>query len=693
MKKIFDFIRKNQKSILRTLLFLVSIAILVLIFPKEGKFKYEFQKGKPWMHEDLYAPFDFAIIKPAAELEQERQELLDGYHPYFYVDTLLTESSMDEYERLFERIWENRMGDSLQQMKEKHKQRGAEILRYVFHSGIIKLTPDIENKPANFEVNLLRDNVAEVKKLSDFYTIRSAYDYINRQLSEREDINVNLLRSVMEQLLAQNVFYDEVITQKEKELILNDLSITRGMVQSGERIISTGELVTNEKYQILESLRGEYQVQLGSSTSFTLIVIGQVVLIAISMIVLVFFLLFFRKDIYMDLKKILLVLLLIIFMVFITSLVVKLNVSFLYLVPICLIPIVIRAFFDTRLALYVHIITIIILGFLVPNSFEFVFSQLIAGIIAVFSVVNLQRRSQFFLTSMMIFLTYSFVYIGLTLIQEGSFDGINPIYFGLFAGSAILTLFSYPLIFILEKIFRLITDVTLMELSNTNSKLLRELSMKAPGTFQHSLQVANLADEVLYAIGGNSLLARTGALYHDIGKMEMPEYFIENQAHGFNPHDQLSFQESAEKIINHVTFGVEKGRKANLPKQIIDFIRTHHGTRKVEYFYLMHIKQNPDEEVDASKYTYPGPRPYSKETAVVMMADSVEAASRSLKEIDEKKINQLVDNIITKQVEEEQFIYTDLTMRDITRAKEILKKKLRNIYHARIEYPEERVDN
>ncbi|MCF8388311.1 MAG: HDIG domain-containing protein [Bacteroidales bacterium] len=651
MKKIIEWFKSNQKSILRTLLFLISIALLVLIFPKEGKFKYEFQKGKPWMHEDLYAPFDFAIIKPSDELQEEREELLDDYHPYFYFDAVLTANSLKDYDEVFERTWINRMGDSLSEKRIRHRQLGKSILRDVLDKGIIKLSPDIENKPSNFEINFLQNNVAELKKLSDFFTIQSAYEHINKRLNRNQGVNVNLLRSVLEQLLVQNILYDEATTQKEKELILDDLSLTRGMVQSGERIISTGELVTNEKFQILESLKGEYQAQLGSSSSAALIVIGQIVLIAISMIVLVFFLLFFRKDIYMDLKKILLVLLLIIFMVFITSLVVKYNVSFLYLVPICLIPIVIRAFFDTRLALYVHIITIITLGFLVPNSFEFVFSQLIAGIIAVFSVVNLQRRSQFFLTSMMIFLTYSFVYIGLILIQEGKFDSINPVYFGLFAGSAILTLFSYPLIFILEKLFGLITDVTLMELSNTNSKLLRELSMKAPGTFQHSLQVANLADEVLYDIGGNALLARTGALYHDIGKMDMPEYFIENQSHGFNPHDQLSFEESAEKIISHVTLGVEKGRKANLPKQIVDFIRTHHGTRKVEYFYLMHIRENPDEEIDVSKYTYPGPRPYSKETAVVMMADSVEAASRSMKEMDEKKINQLVDSIITKQVE------------------------------------------
>ncbi len=319
-----------------------------------------------------------------------------------------------------------------------------------------------------------------------------------------------------------------------------------------------------------------------------------------------------------------------------------------------------------------HIITIIIIGFLVPNSFEFVFSQLIAGIIAVFSVVNLQKRSQFFLTSAMIFLSYSLIYIGLILIQEGSFQNIKLEYFALFAGSAILTLFSYPLIYLLEKIFGLITDVTLMELSNTNTKLLRLLASKAPGTFQHSLQVANLAEEVVFEIGGNALLIRTGALYHDIGKMNNPRFFIENQLSGDNPHDDFSFDKSAEIIIGHVLDGLKLARKYKLPQQIIDFIQTHHGTSRVEYFYRKECLEHPDEEIDSRKYTYPGPKPFTRETAVLMMADSVEAASRSIKEPDAEKINKLVDSIINSQLENDQLIYTNITLRDITRLKKFL---------------------
>lgn len=384
---------------------------------------------------------------------------------------------------------------------------------------------------------------------------------------------------------------------------------------------------------------------------------------------------------------VLLILLIIVLMVFITSLALKFDVQYIYLVPLCLAPVLIRVFFDTRLALYVYLITIILIGFLVPNSFQFVFMQLISGIITIFSIVNLQKRAQFFFTSIVIFVSYSAIYTGLNLIQEGSFEEIRVINYAMFAGSALLILFAYPLIYVLEKIFGLVTDVTMMELSDTNSKLLRELSMRAPGTFQHSLQVANLAEESIYEIGGDALLARTGALYHDIGKMDHPMYFIENQVTGVNPHDELSYEESATVIINHVINGIEKAKKHKLPEQIIDFIRTHHGTSKVGYFYRMQQLENPDETVNARRFTYPGPIPFSKETSVVMMADSVEAASRSLKMIDEQTINDLVENIINKQMETGQFANSEITLRDITKIKKLLKRKLMNIYHIRIEYP------
>jgi len=506
-------------------------------------------------------------------------------------------------------------------------------------------------------------------------------------IESSENVDKVLLKELLEESITQNVFYNARMTIAEQEKTLEQLSTTRGMVQQGERIISKGEVITKSKFQILESLQSEFKNKLDAQSNYWYILAGQILLVSISLTVLVFFLHFFRKDILADNKKVILILIIIILMVFFTSVALSFGVQYVYLVPLCLAPILIRVFFDTRLALYVYLITIILIGFLVPNSFQFVFMHLISGIITIFSIANLQKRSQFFFSAFVIFISYSAVYTGITLIQEGNMSGLKIMNFMMFAGSALLILFAYPMIFLLEKLFGMVTDVTLMELTDTNSKLLRELSMKAPGTFQHSLQVANLAEESIFAVGGDALLTRTGALYHDIGKMDQPMYFIENQVTGVNPHDELTNEESARIIINHVIKGIEKARKANLPEQIIDFIRTHHGTRKVDYFYILQKKDNPGEVIDDRRYTYPGPIPFSKETSVVMMADSVEAASRSLKVFDEETINNLVERIINKQMETGQFINSNITLRDITVIKKILKRKLMNIYHIRIEYP------
>jgi hypothetical protein len=366
----------------------------------------------------------------------------------------------------------------------------------------------------------------------------------------------------------------------------------------------------------------------------------------------------------------------------------RFSIKYLYVVPFALIPIIIKTFYDARLALFIHIITVLLVGFFAPNGFEFVFLSFIAGIIAIFSLTNLYRRGKLFLSAGLVILTYSFVYFGLAITQEGNFSGIEYRNFLYFAFNGSLILLAFPLIYLFEKIFGFVSDLTLMELSDSNQKLLRNLAEKAPGTFQHSLQVANLAEEAIRKIGGNPLLVRTGALYHDIGKMNNPVYFIENQRTGFNPHDMHEFDESANIIISHVKDGVELAKKHSLPDQLIDFIRTHHGTTKVQYFYRSYIKKFPDKDVDVNMFTYPGPKPYSKEMAVLMMADSVEAASRSLSDINEEKIGILVESIISDQMNDGQFDYVDINFKDITEIKTLFKDKLMNIYHARIKYPE-----
>lgn len=683
---------KHYYTVNRIFLFTAVLIILVSLFPREGKFKYEYQKGSPWLHEDLIAPFDFAILKPSDELKKERNKVLSDLHLYFRIDDGIPAARFKALGDLFDSAWikSPEYRNAGKQLRLKYHDITFSLLDNLFSTGIIALTPAIENKPPNFKITVLHGNVAETVELQSLYTISSADEYVRNRLKKYLGINPGFIIPLLENVITQNIFFDATTTNNEHDEALANISTTKSMVQKGESIISRGELVSSEKFQEIQSLKNDYELQLGLSSKYYLILLGQIILIAISLLVFILFMVAFRHDIYAENKNIVLILLLIAIMVFITRMIINIDVSYLYIVPLCLVPIIIRTFYDTRLALFVHIITIIIIGFLVPNSFEFLFLQLITGIITIITIVNLQRRAQFFFTSLMIFLTYSIIYVGMTLIQEGSFSSITKQAFILFGGSALLTLFSYPLIFIFEKIFGLVTSVSLMELADTNGKLLREMAMKAPGTFQHSLQVANLAEAAAQSIGANTLLSRTGALYHDIGKMEMSQYFIENQTTGINPHDELTYEESAKVIIGHVQAGIEKARLFKLPELIIDFIRTHHGTRYTQYFYQMQLRNYPGEDFKDASFQYNGPIPFSKETSILMMADSVEAASRSLKQYDEAGIHTLVETIIDKQVETNQFLNSELTLKDITRIKKILKRQLMNIYHIRLEYPVEK---
>lgn len=685
--KFLSRILEKYSEIYKIFLFLLSVVIVVLQFPQEGKFKYEFTKGKPWMHDELIAPFDFAILKSDEEVKSEKETILKNSKLYFSLDTIIGNKARNSFLSEFNTKWIEKYKEEQKALYKNCINFGFSILDSIYSRGIIQMNDQLESSDKELLVNVVINNTAEERELSTFFTIQSADDFILKSVSMNASCDAELLTPLLENAISQNVFYDDNFTSKYRQNILAEISLTRGMVQKDERIISKGDLVTPEKYLVIESLKKEYEKQLGSSSKYLLILIGQLILILISYAVLFLFLHSFRHEVFAENKKVFFILLNVFLMVFITSLAMKLNADYLYIVPICLLPVIIRAFFDTRLALFVHIVTIIITGFLVPNSFEFVFLQLIAGIIAIISIVNLRRRSQFFMTAVLVFATYSAIYTGMFLMQEGSFDNINANSYLLFAGSSIFVLFAYPLIYIYEKIFGFVTDVSLLELSDINSRLLRKLGQSAPATLQHSLQVSNLAEDAIYAIGGNTLLTRAGALYHDIGKMDMPLFFTENQGGGINPHEELTSEESAEIIISHVKKGILLAKKHNLPERVIDFIRCHHGTRRTQYFYNQFISHNPGEPINENMFRYPGPLPFSKETAVLMMADSIEAASRSMKKPDEETIGALVENIIDSQIEMKQYINSDITFKDVTLIKKIFKKKLQNMYHVRVEYP------
>lgn len=674
---------RNYYQVNKILLFLLTLVILLALFPREGKFKYEFQRGKPWQHEDLIAPFDFAILKPQQELQKERKTALTEAYLFFRVDNNKIEFAKSDFLARLDREGATMTTSE----KEQAVKVGFALLDSIYKRGIMEMIPELEKKNSDFKIALLDENVAKIVPVNSLFTISKANEYILLNLTNTQGVDGKFILPLLQATLMHNVLFDEDLTLIQREQSLTGISITRGMVQKGERVIAKGELVNESKFQQLESLRLEYESKSGSGYNFNMILLGRFILISMALMVFGLFLFTFRHDIYSENRNIVLMLLLITIMVTFTTLVMNMQVSYIMAVPICMVPIIVRTFYDTRLALFVHIITVIILGFLVPNSFEFLFMQLITGIITIISIVRLHHRSQFFFTSLMIMVSYSSIYVGMTLMQEGSFEQIIRMNFVMFGISALLTLFSYPLIYLFERMFGMITDVSLIELSDTNSKLLRELAITSPGTFQHSLIVSNIAEEAARAIGANSLLARTGALYHDIGKMDMPMYFIENQSGGINPHDDLSYEESARIITGHVIRGIERARLNKLPEAIIDFIRTHHGTRYTQYFFNKFKQESEGEPFDESPFRYRGPIPFSKETSILMMADCIEAASRALKAPTEEEVSDLVERLIDNQMDQKQFRNSLLTLKDISTIKKIIKKKLLSIYHIRIEYP------
>lgn len=683
MKNILSKLQHKSYEWFKVVSFVIAIILVMWFLPRVGKFKYEFQAGKPWNHPTLYAPFDFAIHKSDRQLSEERERIENQNYPYFEFDAEATAKAREALHLLLD----EKLPDQLLNRR-KTRQLVLKIFETVENRGVIQHHKVLDKAGKDQRIQVVRDRVASVYALSDLFTIASAYEFATRMADTARFVDKQLVVQIVSESFVQNLVYNEKMSKQELQAAFEKMSETYGLVQQGELIISEGDVVNEEKFMKLNSLRAETEQRTGDFKRINTLLVGQFILVLAVFTTLFLFIRFLRNELFNELKKINLILLLMLLTILPSYLILSREAGLVYLLPFGLLPIILITFFDSRTTVLVHLLTIFLVSIVVPNAFQFVFLQLIVGYVVVFSLDQHGRRVYFFRTSGLIFLTYLIIYTGFSFIQVSEFALIDTKTIWFFALSAALTLLALPIIYFLERLFGLITDLTLLELSNTNSPLLRELASRAPGTFQHSMQVANFAEEALYAIGGNVLLARTGALYHDIGKMAEPYYFIENQMGSYNPHDDLMPAESAEIIIGHVIKGIEKARKANIPDQIIDFIRTHHGTSRVNYFYVMQQRMNPGLNVDERDFCYPGPLPFSKETAVVMMADSVEAASRSMKEPDEQKINDLVEYIISKQIETNQFVNANITFRDIRVVKGILKKKLLNSYHVRIAYPE-----
>ncbi len=676
----------------------LTVFLICLFLPKQPQFEYEFQKGKPWNHENLIAPYNFAILKTKEELDKDKQFVLKTVLPIYNLQEATSKEQIDLFTTDLSEKWQSSQMDTIKSLDiDVYKNAGIQILAHIYNKGVISLNNRYQSKgedfektsatDANYNFTLLNNNFATQKNTENCYSIEKANEYIKNAIAKDNKIVMKKwLAGILANYVTVNYIFNESLTQKTEQIALNNISTTRGVVQKGELIAEHDKIVNNDTYQKLESLRKVFDEDAKITGDKNYVVLGHFLIVGLAVSLLIVFLYFFRQNIYNNNRLLAIDFIVILAMLATFSWAVKVKISSLYFIPYCGVPIIFRILFDTRIALNIHLLMVLICALFVPNSYDFVFLQFMSGLVAIYSIRTMVKREQFLISSVLILITYIVGFVGLFLTRNGSIGTIDWIDIFPFVVSVGLTLLAYPLIYAFEKLFGIVSDLTLMELTNSNSKLLRELSLKAPGTFQHSLQVANLAEAAIYSIGGNSLLIRAGALYHDIGKMANPMFFIENQKSGVNPHEGLTSEQSAQIIISHVIKGVEIARRHKLPEVLIDFIKTHHGSTRVDYFYNEFIRNNPEKLVDEALFKYPGPIPFSKETAVLMIADSVEAAARSLKEPTKDSISNLVDKIIDYKINQKQFENADLTLKDIRSIGEIFKSMLMSIYHVRIDY-------
>lgn len=680
MHQFLSLLSRNQSNTYKLLLLIGSIVLVIYMLPKGGQFKYQFQKGKPWQYENLYAPFNFTIKKDNKALEEERESIKRNAVPFFDLDPDIPLTALQEFSVLLDLSYQD---SAWATPKNKVKQIGLNLVNKIYKNGVLGGSGDdyLPEQVVNLRVNnqvrqTVFSRVVQRDELED--------------LSQRETKAIPELENIFIQIIATvvkpNLTFNTSLTEASVQELLADINPNIGVVEKGARIVAKGEVVEGEKYEKLNSLRDQFQSQVWSKSNYNWLVFGYTMLVSLVFVMLILFLRKYRPEIYEHNTKVSFIFINMLLMIFVTTLVIKLDAAYVYLIPLCVLPIVLKSFFDARLGLFAHVLTLLLLGFVVPNSFEFIFLQIIAGIVTILTVSELSKRANLFISVGQITGIYILGYLAFFIVQEGSLERIALENFAYFLICGLITLFAFPLIYAYERLFGLVSEVSLLELSNTNTPLLKELSNKAPGTFHHSLNVANLAEAAAQEIGADSMLVRVGALYHDIGKMNNPTNFTENQVHSINTLNDLEPTESAKIIIGHVIKGIELARKYKLPERIIDFIRTHHGTNLVYFFYKKEMaEQGSAQEQD---FRYPGPKPFSKETAILMMADSVEAASKSLKEPTSAKINDFVESIVDMHMEQGQFDNANITFKEIGQIKKVLKKKLTNMYHLRVAYPE-----
>lgn len=674
----------KKRHIIPIYIYFILITVLIIVlFPREGEFRYLFTEGKPWKYGLVTAPFDFPIYKTDQELRKEREKVLDSFSPYFNLIDSVKTNRLKQLETDYKGNLHENWNYTVYQYVRK-------TLQQIYNNGVVSSEDySLLEEGSSPTFMVMENQIAVQYQKTSVYTFQTAYAYIMDNSPPHLD-SEDLRSLSLGKYLEENLRYDEKLSEKVKTDLLEGISPSSGMVQAGQKIIDRGEIVNKETFSILNSLKIVINSGKGVGKTQTWSFIGVIVLITTLMACFLLYLYFFRKHIYYQRKDVIFLLSLLGLFVVLTEITVKYNLFNIYIIPYAIIPISICTFFDSRTARTVHNVTIFICSLMMPFPFEFILLQFVTSMVVIFSLKDLTNRFQLIRCSLLVLITYIVIYLGLSIYQEGDWSMINWTVFIYFGINFIFLMFTYLLIYIIERIFGYTSSVSLVELSDINSPLLRSFSETAPGSFQHSLQVSILGSAAASAIGANSLLVRTGALYHDVGKMKAPHYFTENQS-GDNPHEKLTFEQSAQVIINHVIEGIKIAEKNNLPSIIVDFIRTHHGKGLVKYFYNSFRNQYPDQEIDESKFTYPGPNPFSKETGILMMADAVEASSRSLSTYTEESIKEKVNQIIDGQVKDGLLRNTPLTFQDIETVKTVFIDKLLRIYHSRISYPELKV--
>ena len=665
--------------LVRALLVIASVAIIVWLMPRRNSFNYNIEKGKPWIYSDLNAPFDFPVYKSDEAIKAERDSLMQLYEPYFIYNKEVAGNEIRQFFKDYSNGIPGLSNDYLSII--------ANRLRDLYTQGIMNSSDYAEfHRDTTRTIRIIDGKDANSVQISTVNSVVSAYEqiFLDETLAAHRDI---LRKCNLNDYLAPNLTYDKARSESSLNDLHNSIPLATGLVQRGQKIIDRGDIVDTKTYNILMSFKKETERKHENDPRISYTILGQILYVSIFIICFTFYLTLFRKDYFEKVRSAAMLYALIVVFVVTASMMVKHSVLHIYILPFAMIPIFVRVFMDSRTAFIVHMTTVLICACILQHPLEFIAVETVAGMIAIYSLRELSSRSQLFWTAVLITVGMALTNLALDWIDHSDISSINLSEYNIIVVNGLLLFCSYPLLYLIEKAFGFTSNITLIELSDMNKELLRKMSEVAPGTFQHSIQVGNLAAEIANKIGAKSQLVRTGALYHDIGKIINPIYFTENQS-GVNPHQKMGSIDSAQMIISHVTEGIKLAEKYNLPNIIRDFISTHHGQGKAKFFYVQYKNNHPNDDVDELLFTYPGPNPFTKEHAILMMADTVEAASRSLPDYTEKTIRELVNRLIDAQVSEGYFKECPITFRDIAYAKTVLIEKLKTIYHTRLSYPE-----